>query len=117
MSEKRTSLLLSKESVDAAEPASVRYILWDQALPGFGLRVEPGGLKTYLVRYRAGGGRRGTLRQFKIGAHGKLTPDQARKAAKIKLAEAQLGGDPQKAKVLDREQLTFAELCDLYLQR
>jgi len=104
--ERQASLrTLSKGSVDAAEP-SARYILWDQALAGFGLRVELSGLETYVIRYRFGGGRRGTLRQSKIGAHGKLTPDQARKAAKIKLAEAQLGGDPQKAKVRDREPLT-----------
>ena len=70
-------------------------MLWDQRLKGFGVRIEPSGTKTYLIRYRAGGGRRGVLRQFKIGTHGKLTPDMARKEAGQRLAEAELGGDPQ----------------------
>jgi integrase len=56
------------------------------------------------------------LRQFKIGTHGKLTPDQARKQAGRRLAEAELGGDPQADKVTKRQELTVAELCDLYLR-
>jgi len=116
MGDKRTSVFLSKESVDAAEPAAARYIVWDEALAGFGLRVEPSGRKTYVIRYRAGGGRRGALRQFKLGTHGKLTPDQARRAAKTKLAQVQLGGDPQRDLGLDRERLTVSELCELYLR-
>jgi hypothetical protein len=68
---------ISKEAVDAALPHESRYILWDRRLKGFGLRVEPSGAKSYVIRYRAGAGRRGVPRQFKIGAHGKLTPDVA----------------------------------------
>jgi integrase len=107
---------LSKQTVDAAEPGVRRYIVWDDALSGFGLRVEPSGLKTYVVRYRQGGGRRGLLRQFKLGTHGKLTPDQARKAAKLKLAEAELGADPQASRVAARAELTMGELCELYMR-
>src|SRR5258707_63793 len=105
-----------KETIDATEPGAKRYVVWDQALAVFGLRVEPTGLKTYIVRYRAGGGRRGVLRQFKIGSHGKLTAEQARRAAKTKLAEVELGGDPQGRKAFDREQLTMVELSELYLK-
>jgi len=115
MVEAARSARLSKRSVDAAEAEDVRYIVWDKELKGFGLRVEPSGTKTYICRYRAGGGRRGTLRQFKIGTHGKLTPDQARDAAAGVLAKAELGQDPQAVKTAYREGLTIAELCDLYL--
>jgi integrase len=109
-------ITISKQTVDSAKPSAVRYILWDQRLKGFGLRVEPSGAKSYLIRYRAGGGRRGVLRQFKIGAHGRLTPDQARKEAARRLAEAELGGDPQAVRVAKRYELTVSELCDLYLR-
>jgi hypothetical protein len=56
-----------------AKPRGARYILWDARLKGFGVRIEPSGAKSYVVRYRAGGGRRGVLRQFKIGTHGRLS--------------------------------------------
>jgi len=108
-------ITISKETVDRAKPAATRYVLWDRRLKGFGLRVEPTGAKSYFIRYRAGGGRRGVLRQFKIGAHGKLTPDMARKEAGRRLAEAELGGDPQATRVTQRQQLCVSELCELYM--
>ncbi len=101
--------------VDAAAPEAVRFITWDTELKGFGLRVEPSGVKSYIVRYRVGGGRRGVLRQFKIGTHGKLTSEQARDQATRVLAQAELGADPQGERAGGRAALTVAELCDLYM--
>ena len=106
---------LTKRSVDAAAPEAARYVLWDADLKGFGLRVEPSGTKTFVVRYRVGGGRRGTLRQFKIGRYGKLTPDEARDEARSALARAETGQDPQGERAKARASLTVNELCDLYL--
>lgn len=67
---------LSKRIIDAASPAADRYVAWDAELKGFGLRVTPNGVKTFIVRYRAGGGRTGTLRQMTLGRYGALTPDE-----------------------------------------
>ena len=106
---------LTRRTVEAAEKAALRYTVWDSDLKGFGLRVEPSGTKTYVVRYRVGGGRRGTLRQFKIGRSNKLTPDEARDQAKSALAQVETGKDPQAERVAARETLTVAELCDLYM--
>lgn len=108
---------LTKRTIDAAEPGAARFIVWDCDLKGFGLRVEPkpSGAKTFVVRYRVGGGRRGTLRQFKIGRYGKLTPDEARDAAEKVLAQVELGQDPQAMRAAARETLRVSELCDLYL--
>ena len=61
------SVRLTKRTVDAAEPKTVRYTLWDSELRGFWLRVFPSGVKTFVIRYRAGGGRKGTPRLFIIG--------------------------------------------------
>ncbi len=115
MAEAPRTTKLTKRSVDAAAAEIGRYILWDSELKGFGLRVEPTGIKTFVVRYRVGGGRRGTLRQFKVGRYGKLTPDRAREHAIRVLAEVELGNDPQTVRTRTRETLTVAELCDLYL--
>lgn len=109
------SVRLTRRSVEAAQKAASRYTLWDGDLKGFGLRVEPSGTKTYIVRYRVGGGRRGTLRQFKIGRASKLTPDEARDLAKTALARVETGADPQAERVEARKALTIAELCDLYM--
>lgn len=106
---------LTQRVVVAIAPEPQRFIVWDAGLKGFGLRVEPSGVRTFLVRYRVGGGRRGTRRQFKIGRYGgALTPDQARAKAEEILARVELGLDPQAERSKAREALTVAELCDLY---
>ena len=53
---------LTNRVVATAKPAIQQFTLWDPGLPGFGLRVEPSGYKSFVVRYRAGGGRSGILR-------------------------------------------------------
>lgn len=116
MTKAARAIHLSKRTIDAAEPEAARYTIWDDDLKGFGLRVEPSGAKTFIVRYRFGGGRRGTPRQFKIGRYGKLTPDKAREAAVKIFAAVELGQDPQALRVAQRNVLTVSELCDLYLQ-
>ena len=85
---------LTKRTVDAAKPAGARFIVWDAAMPGFGLRVEPSGAKVFIARYRAGGGRAGTLRQATVGRYGTITADEARQKARKLLAKAAGGGDP-----------------------
>lgn len=106
---------ISKRTVDGAQPEAARYVLWDADLKGFGLRVTPQGTKTYIARYRVGGGRAGQLRQMVVGRHGPLTADEARDEAKVILAAAARGGDPQADRSKVRADLTVSELCDLYL--
>ena len=84
---------ITKRAVDAIEPRSVDAYLWDQDLPGFGLKVTPAGRKVYLVQYRLGG-RKGRTRRVTIGRHGELTPTQARAEAKRLLGEIAAGRDP-----------------------
>ena len=115
MGEKRQTTRISKRAVDAAAPGASLYRLWDSELKGFGLRVTPSGAKTYFAIYRVGGGRTGAQREFTIGRHGVLTPDQARKEAERLLSAARLGGDPQADRTKARADLTVAELCDRYL--
>ena len=54
-SKKTTNGRLTKRTVDAATPQSERYVVWDSELKGFGLRVEPSGAETFLLRYRPEG--------------------------------------------------------------
>jgi len=45
---KRSDILLSKRTVDGCHPSDKRYKVWDSELPGFGVRVQPSGVKTSL---------------------------------------------------------------------
>jgi site-specific recombinase XerD len=108
---------LTKRVVDAASPSTGRYIVWDEALAGFGIRVEPTGRKIFVARYRAGGGRHGILRQETLGRYGTLTVDEARKRAKRILGKAAGGGDPLgERKASQQAGATINEVVDWYLR-
>jgi integrase len=102
---------LTKRSVEDAAPGAAEYFLWCDDLPGFGVRVYPSGRRGYLVQYRAGG----RTRRAKIGLHGRLTVDEARREAKALLAEVAKGGDPAEERATRRTSMTVRELCTLYL--
>ena len=46
---------LTKRIVDAAEAQDKDYVIWDDELPGFGLRVLTSGKRSYLIQYRSAG--------------------------------------------------------------
>ena len=43
---------LTKSVVERLISASTDYFAWDAELPGFGVRVKPSGIKSYIVQYR-----------------------------------------------------------------
>src|SRR5476651_1283528 len=90
---------LSKRTIDALQPQMRPYIVFDQDLPGFGVRVMPSGMKTWIVEYRPGaGGRRVAKRRLKIESANKTTAEAARSQAKDILARVKLGEDPAAAR-------------------
>jgi integrase len=108
-------LRITKSNVDAAQPGTV---YWDDKLAGFGLRVSPKGRKVYIYRYRkAAPGRAAQTRPitYTIGAHGGLTPDEARKIASGLSARVAEGGNPQAEKNRGAE-LEFSRQADLWLE-
>jgi integrase len=107
---------LTKRTVDASTPEAQRFVVWDAEMKGFGLRVEPSGVKSYIVRYRVGHGRAGRLKQGTIGRHGPLTPDEARSRARAVLGEAAGGADPFGARAAKAAELTLKALADRYLK-
>ena len=107
--------LITKPVCDAALATGRQYAIWDTELKGFGLRVNSTGVKTFVIRYRVGGGRTAVGRMHVIGRYGPLTADKARKDAKVALAEVTAGGDPQGGRAASRAEMTVADLCDLYL--
>lgn len=104
---------VTKRTVDAFKPAADRdLLLWDDELPGFGVRCRPSGAKTYFLKYRTAGGRQ---RWLTIGAHGPLTPDQARARALREKASVGDGNDPSGDRQRKRREATVAAVADRYL--
>ena len=88
---------INKTNVEAVAPSDKAVMLWDDRIPGFGLKVTPAGTKTYLFQYRLGG-RSGRTRRFTIGKHGALTADNARREADRLATLVRQGVDPQQEK-------------------
>jgi integrase len=103
---------LTKRVVDAAESRSSDYFVWDEELPGFGLRVFKSGKRSYLVQYRAAG----RTRRYTIGLHGTWTPETARKKARSLLGRIAQGENPAEERRLDAKAITVKELCTQYLK-
>jgi integrase len=89
-------------------------IVFDETLPGFGLRLRFGGSRAWIVQYR---NRAGRTRRYTLGAFEKLAPPDARRAAKKILGIVAVGGDPQNEKVQARlaEVHTLRSTIDKYL--
>jgi integrase len=103
---------LTKRVVESAGIKAAEYFLWCDELPGFGVRIYPSGRRGYLVQYRA----EGRTRRAKIGLHGPVTAEEARRAALALLGQVAKGEDPAEERATRRAAMTVRELCDNYLR-
>ena len=89
-------------------------VVFDDALPGFGLRLRLGGSRNWVVQYQTGN----RQRRMVIGSAA-LPLDEARSSAARLLAQVKLGADPAgtKAESQARSGETFAACMKLYLER
>lgn len=111
----RSQNSLTKRAIDAAQPAARRYHIWDAELKGFGIRIEPSGVKTFITKYRVnGGGRNAPQRIQTVGRYGTLTLEQARRSARTILGSVAAGADPAGDLAARRREMTMAALIDFY---
>lgn len=108
---------LTKRLVDTIRPQAKPAFWFDSDVKGFGLKVMPSGVMSWIVEYRPGAGGRATQKKrLTLGKTGSLTPDEARDIARSTLAKVHGGGDPAAQKTEARTATTMAELCDLYVR-
>ena len=85
---------ITKQLVDTAKaPEAGDLWIWDTELQGFGLRVQPSGRKTYVVRYRTKDAKR-QQRKMTICRSTDAPPDKARGMARDIFMKVAGGEDP-----------------------
>ena len=82
---------LTKRSIEMAVPPKTGILtLNDTDISGFQVRVTPSGQRTYYLYYRS----HGRERRLKLGNHGDITCEQARKLAVAAKGQVAAGKDP-----------------------
>jgi len=93
---------ITKSVIDRLRPQASEYTARDAKLPGFGVRVRPSGAMSYVVVYRAGAGCGAPVRRLTMASVGKITPEVAKKRAKVILGAVAHGKDPAGEKAAER---------------
>ena len=104
---------LTAKLARASQPGPKDAILFDKALPGFGLRIHPSGRKVWIVQARI----EGRSRRIVIARHDEIDLAQARRRARDLLARIRAGGNPADDIQRERETPTLREFADQYLRR
>ncbi len=105
---------LTARTLEALKPLARGQVdYWDASLPGFGVRVSPGGRKAWVLMYRIGSRKR----RLTLGTYPPMMLADARDEAKAALLTVQKGSDPAAEKCEWRKAQTFAQLAELYLEQ
>ena len=98
-------------SIKPIEGKQVDY--WDTVRDGLGLRISPGGRKTWMVRYRIG-----TIRKrLKLGTYPVYSLADAREESKDIIGDLYKGNDPALNRLKHKGQITVNEMARIYLEK
>lgn len=87
------TIRLTPSIVDNAKVGETEYFLWDENTKGFGVRVRPTGVKSWIVQYRVGKGREAQQRRVTIGKVSSLKLSAAKLRASQYLGKAAFAED------------------------
>ena len=96
-----------------SRPGDKDTILFDRALPGFGLRIHPSGRKVYILQARIDG----RSRRMAIARHGEIDLAGARRRAREILERIRAGGNPADDARRARTAPTVKDLAAEYLRQ
>jgi integrase len=90
-------------------------IIFDDDVPGFGIRVRASGARTWIYQYKIGG----RTRRLVLGQVSAVKPARAREIAGDLHAKVRLGGDPaaEKRERVQRSLHTFGALTERFLDQ
>ena len=114
---RRPPVRLTKSFVDRCTTVATREFHWDNEVKGLAVVIyppsvrDPKGTKSYVLRYITHSGRD---RLMKLGRHGVLVPETARKLARKVLHEVAEGRDPMEERRKLRAALTVQQVWDSY---
>jgi hypothetical protein len=99
---------LTKTAVDGlkAPPGKSDYIVFFEKMPGFGVRIQNGGSKHYVVQWNIGQ----KAGRISLGNVNKITLDDACKQARDIFSQAQAGINPSNARKDKKEKVQQALL-------
>jgi hypothetical protein len=106
---------LTAKTIDAQKlaPGKKEVIVYDEDMPGFGLRIREGGSRTLVLSYKIGQ----RSRRLNLGPAVREAFPDVRKRALDLLAQVRLGQDPAATKDASRQQAveTFEKIAERFL--
>ena len=96
-----------------SRPGNKEIILFDRALPGFGLRIHPSGRKVWILQARIDG----RSRRLRIARHGEMDLAEAKRCARAMLERIRAGGNPADDARRARTAPTLKDLAEEYLRQ
>ena len=107
---RRSTIRLTKRSVDALVSERKDTVFWDRDLAGFGVRVLPSGRKVFVVQSRGPAG----SKRVSLGRYGDLTAVKAREKAAAVIDRIKRGEAP---KPETAGPVTVADLAERFLSK
>jgi len=99
--------------LEALGARATQYVTWDVEPTGFGVRVSPGGAKTFVFVYR---NRFGRVRWKTLGRVGDLSLEAARRRARVDAGLVNDDKDPLAVRDAARGAVTFGQVADRFLE-
>lgn len=113
---KPNTVKFTNSAVQSWRPRDMQFEMWELNGKGFGLRISPGGTKTFIFIYRF----QGKSRRMSLGGYPTVSLAEAHALHANARLQVQNGIDPGREKketpLVDREAVTFAELAGLYME-